>query len=223
MMTQQFLMHATMNPLLAQGKQDGSNRECKYASEEAKPNNKDEARAIMARAERAWEGAAAHVLREVAELAEDADEAGHGDAIEDGLRVVLVGRAVEVAAAERVLVPDRVPRQGHCPRSLRRLSSSLPLFLPPPAPAAAAASLLLLRPPIPAAARAGAHGPAKICPALTLSSSPIEVSTDRRGGGCLAAAGRPFVSSSSRSLSRSTLETLTQPCRVLHGAGQPIE
>jgi len=46
-------MHATMNPLLAQGKQDGSNRECKYASEEAKPNNKDEARAIMARAERA--------------------------------------------------------------------------------------------------------------------------------------------------------------------------
>lgn len=58
------------------------------------------------------------VLCEVAELAEDADEAGHGDAIEDGLRVVLVGPAVELAAAERVLVADLVPRQGHCPPPL---------------------------------------------------------------------------------------------------------
>lgn len=49
------------------------------------------------------------VLCEVAELAEEADEAGRGDAIEDGLGVVLVGPLVEVAAAEGVLVGDRVP------------------------------------------------------------------------------------------------------------------
>jgi hypothetical protein len=74
---------------------------------------------------------AAHVLGEVAELAEDADESGHGDAIEDVLRVVLVGRAVEVAAAQRVLVRDRVPRQGHCAQSSRRrLLLLLPLPLP---------------------------------------------------------------------------------------------
>jgi hypothetical protein len=102
----------------------------------AKPNNQDEAIAI-AITERTWCGAA-HVLGEVAELAEDADEAGHGDAIKNGLRVVLVGRAVEVAAAERVLVPDRVSRQGHCPKSSRRLPSSSS-FPPPPSPAAVAA------------------------------------------------------------------------------------
>jgi hypothetical protein len=49
------------------------------------------------------------VLCEVAELAEDADEAGHGDAIEDGLGVALVDPLVELGAAEGVLVGDRAP------------------------------------------------------------------------------------------------------------------
>ena len=93
----------------------------------------------------------AHVLGEVAELAEDADESGHGDAIEDGLRVVLVGRAVEVATAQRVLVPDRVPRQGHCATQSSRRFRRLLLL------AAAAAAVVAFcptrRPPIPAGAR----------------------------------------------------------------------
>lgn len=63
-----------------------------------------------------WREGWTDVLCEVAELAEDADEAGHGDAIEDGLGVVLVRPLVEVAAPEGVLVGDRVPRQRHCPR-----------------------------------------------------------------------------------------------------------
>jgi hypothetical protein len=71
----------------------------------------------------------AHVLGEVAELAEDADEPGHGGAIEDGLRVVLVGAAVEVAAAQRVLAPDRMPRQRHCARDPRDDDASSSSFL----------------------------------------------------------------------------------------------
>jgi hypothetical protein len=70
---------------------------------------------ILGEAERGGEGV--DVLGEVAELTEDTDEAGHGDAIEDGLWVELVGDAVQVTADEGVLVPDLVPRQGHYPRS----------------------------------------------------------------------------------------------------------
>jgi hypothetical protein len=74
----------------------------------------------------------------------------------------------------------------------------------------------------------GAGRSARPCkdPASTLLSSPIEVSTDWRGGGgggCLAAAGRPFVSSSSRSLSRSTCRGVNMSRRRWRGRGRVVE
>jgi hypothetical protein len=55
-----------------------------------------------------------HSLGEISELEQKTDEARHGDALEQRLRVILLGRSIELGIRQPVFIPNLVPQHRHC-------------------------------------------------------------------------------------------------------------
>lgn len=73
-------------------------------------------------------------LGKIAELPQDADEAGHGDALQNRLGVIPIRGTVQLRVGQAELAPNLVPADGHCapPPLSKAPPTTNPINHPPP-------------------------------------------------------------------------------------------